>query len=141
TQHADRGGVGRCPPRRGPGSHTRRRRAAHPGHDQGRARGSLRRERVGLGDRGRRLSRSRGARACGGARARFVRPGGGRRCRGPRGPGGGAVTWLGERLRRCREDESGTALIEFTWLGLLLLVPLVYIMLSVFDAQRGAFAA
>jgi Flp pilus assembly protein TadG len=44
------------------------------------------------------------------------------------------------RLRR-RRDESGTALIEFIWLGLLLLVPLVYIMLSVFDAQRGAFAA
>jgi len=44
------------------------------------------------------------------------------------------------RLRR-RRDESGTALIEFIWLGLLLLVPLVYIMWSVFDAQRGAFAA
>ena len=44
------------------------------------------------------------------------------------------------RLRR-RRDESGTALIEFIWLGLLLLVPLVYVMLSVFDAQRGAFAA
>jgi hypothetical protein len=51
------------------------------------------------------------------------------------------VTWLRERLRRCRDDESGTAMIEFIWLGLLLLVPLVYIMLSVFDAQRGAFAA
>jgi Flp pilus assembly protein TadG len=43
--------------------------------------------------------------------------------------------------RRRRRDESGTALIEFIWLGLLLLVPLVYIMWSVFDAQRGAFAA
>lgn len=51
------------------------------------------------------------------------------------------MTWLRERLRRCREDESGTAMIEFIWLGLLLLVPLVYIMLTVFDAQRGAFAA
>lgn len=51
------------------------------------------------------------------------------------------MTWLRERLRRCREDESGTAMIEFIWLGLLLLVPLVYILLTVFDAQRGAFAA
>ena len=42
---------------------------------------------------------------------------------------------------RDRRDESGTALIEFVWLGLLLLVPLVYIMLTVFDAQRGAFGA
>jgi Flp pilus assembly protein TadG len=37
-------------------------------------------------------------------------------------------------------DERGSALIEFTWLGILLLVPLVYIMLSVFEVQRGAFA-
>ena len=43
--------------------------------------------------------------------------------------------------RRRRDDEAGTALIEFIWLGLLLLVPLVYILLSVFDAQRGAFGA
>jgi Flp pilus assembly protein TadG len=40
-----------------------------------------------------------------------------------------------------RRNESGTALIEFIWLGLLLLVPLVYILLTVFDAQRGAFGA
>lgn len=44
------------------------------------------------------------------------------------------------RLRE-RRDEAGTALIEFIWLGLLLLVPLVYILLTVFDAQRGAFGA
>jgi len=44
------------------------------------------------------------------------------------------------RLRE-RRDETGTALIEFIWLGLLLLVPLAYIMLMVFDAQRGAFGA
>ena len=44
--------------------------------------------------------------------------------------------------RRLRQrDESGTAVIEFVWLGLLLLVPLVYILLTVFDAQRGAFGA
>ncbi len=40
---------------------------------------------------------------------------------------------------RRRRDERGTALIEFIWLGILLLVPLVYILLSVFEVQRGAF--
>ncbi|MGL5824534.1 MAG: hypothetical protein ACRCYU_06825 [Nocardioides sp.] len=49
---------------------------------------------------------------------------------------------LRKQASRCRaaRDERGSALIEFTWLGLLLLVPLVYIMLSVFEVQRGAFA-
>ncbi len=37
-------------------------------------------------------------------------------------------------------DERGSALVEFTWLGILLLVPLVYIVLSVFEVQRGAYA-
>ena len=37
-------------------------------------------------------------------------------------------------------DESGTALVEFIWLGLILLVPVVWILLSVFEVQRGAFA-
>lgn len=40
-----------------------------------------------------------------------------------------------------RDDESGTALIEFVWLGLLLLMPLVYLMLSVSEAQRAAYGA
>jgi Flp pilus assembly protein TadG len=40
---------------------------------------------------------------------------------------------------RRRRDDAGTALIEVTWLGILLMVPLVYIVLSVFDVQRGAF--
>jgi hypothetical protein len=35
--------------------------------------------------------------------------------------------------------EDGSALVEVTWLSLLLMVPLVYILLSVFDVQRGAF--
>lgn len=39
-----------------------------------------------------------------------------------------------------RRDERGSALVEFTWLGLLLLVPLVYVVLSVFEVQRGAYA-
>ena len=37
-------------------------------------------------------------------------------------------------------DEQGSALVELTWLGLLLLVPLLWIVLSVFEVQRGAFA-
>jgi hypothetical protein len=36
--------------------------------------------------------------------------------------------------------EEGSALVELTWLTLLLMVPLVYVLLSVFDVQRGAFA-
>jgi Flp pilus assembly protein TadG len=36
-------------------------------------------------------------------------------------------------------DEAGNAIVEFIWLGILLLVPLVYILLAVFDVQRGAF--
>ncbi len=39
--------------------------------------------------------------------------------------------------RRC---ERGTALVEVTWLSLLLLVPLVYVLLSVFAVQSGSFA-
>ncbi len=40
---------------------------------------------------------------------------------------------------RCR-DEEGSALVELTWLTLLLMVPLVYVLLAVFEVQRGAFA-
>lgn len=43
-----------------------------------------------------------------------------------------------ERLRR-RDD--GTALIEFIWLGLLMLLPLVYVMLTASDVQRAAYGA
>ena len=41
--------------------------------------------------------------------------------------------------RRVR-TERGTALVEVTWLAVLLLVPLVYLVLAVFDVQRSAFA-
>jgi len=37
-------------------------------------------------------------------------------------------------------EESGSALIEFTWLAILLLVPLLYIVLAAFEVQRSAFA-
>lgn len=43
------------------------------------------------------------------------------------------------RALRAR-DEAGTALVEFTWLALILLVPLLWIVISVFEVQRGAFA-
>lgn len=35
--------------------------------------------------------------------------------------------------------EEGTALVEVTWLALLLLVPLVYLLLAVFDVQRASY--
>lgn len=36
-------------------------------------------------------------------------------------------------------EEDGTATIEFIWLTLLLLMPLVYLLIAVFDTQRAAF--
>ena len=42
--------------------------------------------------------------------------------------------------RSASRDERGSALVEFVWLGILLMVPLVYLVLSVFEVQRGAFA-
>lgn len=37
--------------------------------------------------------------------------------------------------------DDGTALVEFTWLALLLMVPLVYVLLAGFQVQRAAFGA
>lgn len=39
-----------------------------------------------------------------------------------------------------RRDERGSALVEFTWLAIILIIPLVWIVMSVFEVQRGAFA-
>jgi Flp pilus assembly protein TadG len=36
-------------------------------------------------------------------------------------------------------DESGSAVIELVWVGILLLVPLLWIVLSVFEVQSGAY--
>ncbi|WP_017936078.1 hypothetical protein [Nocardioides sp. Iso805N] len=51
---------------------------------------------------------------------------------------------LGQRWERGKGErgkgERGSGLIELTWLGILLLVPLVWILLSIFAVQRGAFA-
>lgn len=44
------------------------------------------------------------------------------------------------RVRRRRSD-SGTALVEFVWLAILLLIPLLYVVIAVFAAQQAAFAA
>lgn len=41
--------------------------------------------------------------------------------------------------RRAR-DERGSALVELSWLGILLPVPILWIVVSVFEVQRGAFA-
>ena len=36
-------------------------------------------------------------------------------------------------------DDRGSAVVEFTYLGVLLLVPLVYVLLTVFAVQKAAF--
>ncbi|HCB02842.1 MAG TPA: hypothetical protein DEQ43_01000 [Nocardioides bacterium] len=42
-------------------------------------------------------------------------------------------------MRPTLRSERGSALVELTWLGVLLLVPMLWIVLSVFEVQRGAF--
>jgi hypothetical protein len=42
---------------------------------------------------------------------------------------------------RSSEEEDGSALVEFVWLAMLLIVPLVYVLTAVFDVQRAAFGA
>jgi Flp pilus assembly protein TadG len=42
--------------------------------------------------------------------------------------------------RRIR-DEKGSGVVEFVWLAILLIVPLLYVVLAVFDTQRTAYAA
>lgn len=37
-------------------------------------------------------------------------------------------------------SDRGNAIVEVTWLGILLLMPLLWIVLSVFQVQKGAFA-
>jgi len=43
-------------------------------------------------------------------------------------------------VRRRQRCEDGSAVVEIVWLGILLLVPLLWVVLSVFEVQRGAFA-
>lgn len=42
-------------------------------------------------------------------------------------------------VRRRSRGEVGSALVELVWLGVLLLVPVVWILLAVFSVQNGAF--
>ena len=42
-------------------------------------------------------------------------------------------------MNRLRRDERGSAIVEFHFLGILLLVPLVYVMLAVLDVQRASY--
>ena len=41
---------------------------------------------------------------------------------------------------RSRREERGTALVEAVWLVILLLVPLVYVVVAVFEVQRASYA-
>lgn len=41
--------------------------------------------------------------------------------------------------RAHRRDDRGSALIEFIWLGLILLVPVVYLLLAVFSVQSASY--
>lgn len=50
------------------------------------------------------------------------------------------MRWRRERIRSIRRDDDGSALIEFIGLSVLLLVPLVYLLVTVFQIQRAAFA-
>jgi hypothetical protein len=38
-----------------------------------------------------------------------------------------------------RQREEGSALVEFVWLSVLLLVPFVYLLVAVFDTQRASY--
>lgn len=51
-----------------------------------------------------------------------------------------AVTWCRARVHARRRDERGSGIVEFVWLGIVLLVPMIWIVISVFEVQRGAFA-
>jgi hypothetical protein len=44
------------------------------------------------------------------------------------------------RFRRVAA-EAGSALVELTWLGLLLLIPLVYVVITIVTVQRSAYGA
>ncbi|QNE23198.1 hypothetical protein F1D05_28235 [Kribbella qitaiheensis] len=44
-------------------------------------------------------------------------------------------------VSRRRRGEQGSAVVEFSWLALLLMVPLVYVMLGVFDVQRASYGS
>ncbi len=56
----------------------------------------------------------------------------------------GGVFRCGPRAPRATYDRSsqrGSALVELTWLGLLLIIPLVYLILTFLTVQRSSFGA
>jgi hypothetical protein len=42
-------------------------------------------------------------------------------------------------VRRPTADDTGSAIVEFVWLAILLMVPLVYVVLAAVTVQRAAF--
>lgn len=47
----------------------------------------------------------------------------------------------GQRRRRTlARGERGSALVEFCWVGLILFIPITWIVITVFEVQQGAFA-
>lgn len=55
-----------------------------------------------------------------------------------RGRGGSTATGS---ITRHRRGQSGTALVEMVWLGLVLLIPLVYLLMTFVAVQRSAYGA
>ena len=49
------------------------------------------------------------------------------------------MTGRGPR-RRVGRGERGSALVEFCWVGLLLFIPITWVVITVFEVQQGAFA-
>ena len=49
------------------------------------------------------------------------------------------MTLVSEGRREAARCDHGNALVEFTYLAVLVMVPLVYVLLSVFQVQRAAF--
>ena len=136
AQHPGRGRLRGRPGRGDRRPRPGRRGGGHPGADRRCDRRAVRRGRhcpVGVDRRRRQVWKSRCARRC----RRWVWAA--RRS---------SSRWRGGRSRSRpvslgRLDHRGRAaapLVELVWLGILLLVPILWIVLSVFEVQRGAFA-
>ena len=52
-----------------------------------------------------------------------------------------AACWLRRRLARLREGESGSAVVEFLGVALVLLIPTVYLIIALGQVQAATFAA
>lgn len=53
---------------------------------------------------------------------------------------GRVLTRVSGRLRHAAEDEDGNAILEFCFLAVLFMIPLVYVLLSVFAVQSASYA-